>query len=554
MIRFSLCSASKFFVCSALLLLSVNPAKALKPTPQALTEADKQAINQVMKDTREAFDVPGIALGIVKDGQLIYTHGSGLREMEGSKPVTADTLFSIASNTKAFTGTSLAMLADEGKLNFNDRVIDHLPWFRMSDPYITADMRIIDLLAHRSGLSLGAGDLLYWPGSTYSSEEVAKRLKDVPVTGAFRKQYAYDNILYGVAQLVIEEVSGQTYESFLQQRIFNTIDMKHTRFNADHIKPQDVVATGYVKPNFTGSLNEMVPAPRMTWHNVSGAGGIYSSVNDMAKWMVVQLAHGALDGQDDSPKTADGKDTEKRLFSPRNQAQLWNVLTPIPVRTPSTEALKPMKPNFVGYGGGFVLSDYQGERMVWHTGGWPGMVSRMTLVPDQNLGVVVLTNAESGAAFNAVTLSVLDIILKNKKHNWVGAFQEAGKKSVDRAAKSWEAHKKKRAKRSKPSLPLAGYTGTYNDPWYGDILIGKQGKQLTMQFKPSPLLKGTLEHWHHNTFIVRWEQRWLNGDAFVTFDLNHDGEVEEAHIDAVSPKTDFSFDFQDLRLKKVVGE
>lgn len=518
---------------SVVLLAVFNTADAKKVTPSVLSDAQKQELTASLERARKTFDVPGMAMAIVKDGKVIYAEGSGLREIKNKKPVTPDTLFAIASNTKAFTATALAMLADEGKLNFNDRVIEHLPWFEMSDPYITREMRVIDLLAHRSGLSLGAGDLLYWPGTEYSTEEVARRLKQVPIKGGFRQKYAYDNILYGVAQLVIEAASGETFEDFLQKRVFNPINMSDTRFNADYIKSRDEVATGYSKADF----KDLVPAPRMTWHNVSGAGGIYSSVNDMAKWMNLQLAH--------------GKYKDKQIFSKKNQAQLWNVLTPIPVREPSLDELKPMKPNYAGYGGAFVLTDYRGKKLVWHTGGWPGMVSRMTLIPDENLGVVVLTNAESGAAFHSVTLEAIDTVLGNPEHDWINAYHLGAKKSSERAKKAVAKHEEKRAKNTKPSLLLKDYTGRYHDKWYGDVLIEKSGKNLAIQFEPTKLLKGTLEHWHHNTFVARWEQRWLNADSFVTFEFNHDGEVTGFNINPVNPKTDFSFDFHDLELKKV---
>ncbi|MFS8137536.1 MAG: serine hydrolase domain-containing protein, partial [Thermomonas sp.] len=230
---------------------------------------------------RKQFDVPGIAVAIVKDGKIVMERGYGPREMGKPAQVDAHTMFAIASNTKAFTAASLNMLQDDGKLKLTDRVIDHLPWFRMSDPYITHEMRIRDLLAHRSGLSLGAGDLLYWPTTTYSTREVAERLKDVPLTGGFREQYAYDNILFGVAQLVVEQASGMPYKQFLQTRIWQPLGMDETRYNSDDLKAGDNMATGHARYDF----KELRPVGVTSWRNVSGAGGIYSSVHDLTKWM-----------------------------------------------------------------------------------------------------------------------------------------------------------------------------------------------------------------------------------------------------------------------------
>lgn len=494
-------------------------------------------------NVRKTFDVPGIAVAIVKDGKVVLAKGYGARDIAGGQPVSADTLFAIASNTKAFTAASLEMLADEGKLKMDDRVIDHLPWFQMSDPYVTREMRIRDLLAHRSGLSLGAGDLLYWPTTSYSNREVAERLRYVPIKGGFREQYAYDNILFGVAQLVIEQAGGMPYEQFLRTRVFAPLGMDRTRFNSDRLEPGDDVATGYAKAQLlNGMPSKLQPAPRMTWSNVAGAGGIYSSVNDMAKWLRVQLDGGVISGEGEQAK---------RLFTEARQRAMWTMLTPIPVSKPSVPELAAAAPNFAGYGEGWMLSDYRGRKLVWHTGGWPGMVSRVTLVPEQKLGVIVLTNQEVGAAFNAVTLRALDMQLGLAPTDWTAAYAKSLAKSQGNADESWNKHVAARDAKSKPSLPLSAYAGTYRDGWYGDVGIAMEQGKPVMRFSRTAELVGDLEHWQHDTFIVRWRQRWLNADAFVSFDLDEDGKIVAASMKPVSPLTDFSFDFQDLDLRRV---
>ena len=522
---------------SAPLETAASAAQAPAALPAQFADFDAY-----IESVRKTFDVPGIAVAVVKDGEIVFERGYGDRMLvegaPGKSPVGAHTLFAIASNTKAFTATALNLLAEDGKLTLNDRVIDHLPWFQMADPYITREMRVRDLLAHRSGLGLGAGDLLYWPTTTYTGEEVARRLRHVPLSGSFRDRYAYDNILYGVAQLVVEEVSGQPFEAFLRTRIFVPLGMDETRYNSDALKPGDNVATGYALADF----KNLQPAPRLTWHNVSGAGGIYASAHDMAKWMRVQLAGGVY---------RDARGAEQRLFTEKTQQQMWTAITPIPVAQPSVPELLPAKPNFVAYGQGWMLSDYRGRRLVWHTGGWPGMVSRLTLVPEHKLGVVVLTNAELGGAFNAVTLRVLDAYLDAPKTDWNAAYGAALAKSRKSADDSWAKHEAARARDSQPSLPSTGYAGTYRDPWYGDVSIAQQGDALRMKFSRTPSLTGTLSHWQHDTFIVRWDERWLNADAFVTFALDADGKVREAGMQAISPNTDFSFDFHDLVLTPV---
>ncbi|MEZ5293887.1 MAG: serine hydrolase [Vicinamibacterales bacterium] len=513
-------------------------AVAAATTPRMPDAARLASFDAFVEAVQKQFDVPGVAVAVVHDGRVVMERGYGVRELGKPARVDAHTMFAIASNTKAFTAASLNMLQDDGKLKTTDRVIDHLPWFRMSDPYVTREMRIRDLLAHRSGLSLGAGDLLYWPTTTYSSREVIERLKDVPLTGGFREQYAYDNILFGAAQLVIEQASGLPYKQFLQTRIFEPLGMTETRYNSDDLTAGDNAATGHARFDF----KDLRPVGVTSWRNVSGAGGLYSSVHDLSRWMNLQLAGGVLSGSGDSAK---------RLFSDARQREMWTMLTPIPVGRPSVPELAPMMPNFMGYGQGWNLSDYAGHRMVWHTGGWPGQVSRLTLLPDEKTGVVVLTSAEIGHAFNAITYEALDMMLGMTGHDWLKAYAASYAKAQGDADADLKKHLAARDANSTPSLPLASYVGTYRDPWYGDVIIRQGAGHLEMQFSKTAELLGDLEHWQHDTFIVRWRERGLNADAFVTFALDPDGRIRDVRMEPVSTLTDFSFDFQDLRLSPV---
>lgn len=528
-------------VCAALLVLAtatsaqtvpaVSPVPATTVAAAAAVPVQLQDFDAYMADTLKTFRVPGIAVAIVKDGKVVLARGYGVRELSKPATVDADTLFAIASNTKAFTAAALQMLADEGKLDMDGRVIDYLPGFRMSDPYVTREMRVRDLLAHRSGLSLGAGDLLYWPPTSYSTADVVKRLAEVPIKHSFRGHYAYDNILFAVATEVIEKVSGQRYADFIRQHLFQPVGMDESLIDMTYLKPGMDVATGHAPYDF----KDIKPVPPMAWLNDPGAGGIYASVNDLAKWMNVQLAGGKL---------PDGK----TLFSAKSHHEMWTMLTPIPVGKPPIPELAPLTPQFYGYGEGWFLSDYRGQKLVWHTGGWPGFVSRLTLVPGTDLGVVVLTNQQSGAAFNAVTYRVLDAYLNAAhKTDWVAVYDKAVKQGEANADTSWAKHEAARDKHSKPSLPLASYADTYRDPWYGDIVVGEEGGKLRLRFSHTKQLVGTLTPWQHDTFIVRWDDRSLDADAFVNFALDDDGHVREMRMQPISPLTDFSFDFQDLR-------
>jgi CubicO group peptidase (beta-lactamase class C family) len=529
------------FVFAAGAAAQVPSAKSLPPPVsthdivQPMLPDQLQDFDAYMADTLKTFDVPGIAVAIVKDGKVVMEQGFGLRELGKPDKVDAHTLFAIASNTKAFTAAALQQLDEAGKLKMDDRVIDHLPWFRMSDPYVTHEMRIRDLLAHRSGLSLGAGDLLYWPPTSYTTKDVVERLAKVPLTNGFRSHYAYDNILFAVATLVIEQASGQTYADYVREHLFKPVGMDESLIDKTGLKAGMDVASGHAPYNFKA----IQPVPPMAWLNDPGAGGIYASVHDLAKWMNVQLAGGAL---------PDGG----RVFSDKSHQAMWSMLTPIPISKPPLPELQPLVPDFYGYGEGWFLSDYRGQKLAWHTGGWPGFVSRITMVPSLHLGVVVLTNQQSGAAFNAVTYRVLDAYLNPvHKTDWVAVYQKAVQQSEAKADTSVAAHAAARDKHSKPSLPLADYAGTYRDPWYGDVVISNENGKLRLRFSKTEQLIGTMTPWQHDSFTVRWDDRSLDADAFVDFNLDMDGRIREMRMQPISPLTDFSFDFQDLRLVPV---
>lgn len=503
---------------------------------------DPAQLSGWVEQVRERFEVPGIAVAVVKDGEVVFEGGWGVRELGRPERVDQHTQFAIASNTKAFTAAALAVLVDEGRLAWDDRVVEHLPWFRMSDPYVTANITVRDLLTHRSGLGLGAGDLLFWPGSTYDTGEVVRRLAQVPLKTGFRERYAYDNILYAAATLVIEQASGKSYAQFLQERFFAPLGMAATRANADALRPGDQPATGHARADFT----TLQPTFALTWHNASGAGGVYSSAHDMAAWMKAQLAAGSY---------TDAHGRRQQLFSPARQKEMWSLHSPLDIPEPALPQLAAARPDYLAYGLGWFVSNYRGHRLAWHSGGWPGQVSRVTLVPELGLGVVVLTNQESGAAFNAITMQVLDaFVAPPEKTDWIAAYAAAADRSKQRAAQAWAKRVQARDARSRPSLPLPAYAGSYRDPWYGEVEVTLEGDRLGMRFGASPLLAGRMQHWQHDTFLVKWDERTLNGDAFVTFSLDPDGAVREARMEAASELTDFSFDFQDLVLTPVAGD
>ena len=491
-------------------------------------------LDAYVQDVQKEFEVPGLALAIVKDGKVVVAKGYGVRKMGEAAKVDDQTLFGIASNTKAFTATALGLLVEEGKLEWDAPVVKYLPWFQLSDPYVTREITIRDLLVHRSGLGLGAGDLLWWPTSTYDRKEIARRLKFIPLLRSFRSAYAYDNVLYLIAGEVIESVSGMSWEEFMISRILAKVSMTDSK-----VRHSDAAGNGNVAATHASVDGKVRTIEPFTSDNTNPAGGINASARDIAKWMIVQL---------DSGRVAGGT----RLFSPQTTVQLWRMVTPIPNGNPPPE-LAPLRSNFNGYALGFGVSDYHGYKFVHHTGGLPGYVSKIAMIPELKLGVAVLTNQESGEAFESITYHVLDEYLPGKKTNWLGAYKKLHARSISMIEMADNITAAKRDSTSHPSLPLASYAGTYNDQWYGDINILFENGKLVMKFGHSPSLEGELQHWQFDTFIARWKDRELRADAFVTFALDPDGSIDQAKMRAVSPATDFSFDFQDLLLKPVKG-
>jgi CubicO group peptidase (beta-lactamase class C family) len=524
----------------------VTAALAAQIGAQPSRAAAPADIDQWVARAMREFEVPGVALAIVKDDAVVVAKGYGVRRLGDAAPVDAHTLFGIASNTKVFTATALGLLVEEKKIEWDAPVIRYLPAFAMYDPYVTRELTVRDLLVHRSGLGLGAGDLLWWPPSTYDRKEIARRLRYIPPATSFRAAYAYDNVLYLIAGELIETISGQNWESFVQSRILAKVGM--TGSNVRHSAAAAASSTG------PGALRAQSPDANVaTPHapvdgkvraiapfvsdNTNPAGGINSSAEDMAKWLRVLLAHGKL---------ADGT----RLYSEDTWRQLTTMVTPIPIGDPPAE-LQRLAPNFNGYALGLGVRDYRGHKMLTHTGGLPGYVSRVTWIPDANVGVVVLTNQESTAAFDAIALRVVDHYLGAPAFDWIDAFQTVLRRAGAGVADAAKRAATTRDASAKPSLALAKYAGTYRDAWYGDVTITQQSGALTIAFSHTPALTGALEHYQHDTFIARWRDRELRADAYVTFALNPDGSIDQVKLAAVSPDTDFSYDFQDLLLKPV---
>jgi CubicO group peptidase (beta-lactamase class C family) len=490
-------------------------------------------LDQVVERARKQFEVPGIAVAVVKDGNVVAAKGYGIKKLGEPAPITPASLFRIASNTKAFTAAALAMLVDEGKLHWDDPVIQHLPGFQMYDPYVTREMTVRDLLTHRSGLGLGAGDLMFWPATDFTREEIVRRIRFLKPASSFRSRYAYDNLLYLVAGQIVAAVSGKSWDDFVAERIFTPLGMTHTNSSSRTLAAAADVATPHARAD-----GKLVPLAQTDHDNNAPAGSINSCVADLAKWVTLQLNH--------------GQTGSLRLFSEAQAKEMWTPQTILPIAglpAGAAAALEAVQPNFNAYGLGWMLRDYRGRKMVGHTGTLAGYVSRVAMIPDLKLGVIVLTNQEASEAHAAIAYTVLDHYLGAPETDWVAAEadlargeQAAGEAAVKQAAAGRNAD-------SRPSLPLAKYAGRYRDAWYGDVLIEEHGGKLAISFTHTKGLTGDLEHWQYDTFVARWRDRTLGADAYVTFSLKPDASIDEVKMAPVSPLTDFSFDFQDLQLR-----
>jgi CubicO group peptidase (beta-lactamase class C family) len=534
---------SLLLICTALLsgFAQAGPPKPRLPKEPAPPQLSADELNRFVQDVSKQFNVPGIAVAIIKDQRIVYESAIGFRNLDSKKPVDRHTKFCIASITKSVTATALEMLADRGKLKMTDRVSDHLPWFRMSDPYVTQELRVRDLLAHRSGLGPHAGDLLFVPETTYSNREVAERLAGLPLALGFRDGFAYENAMFAVASLVVEQASAESYADFVRNHIFAPLKMSDAVINASHLGAADDYATAY-EPGIDGSL-EAIPA--MAWENNPGAAGIYASIDDMAKFTKMQLSIADVKGAGAAP----------HLLSETAQRRMWSMLVPIEIDPPPTPELTAAQPHFLGYAEGWYLSDYQGHRTVWHGGEFPGTVSLLTLLPESHLGIVVLTNQETDNPLYAITLHIIDEYLQNPKADpktdWLQAFLDAERQAQSHSTANSTSEQFSGSMPSNQSMDLKAFAGVYRDRWYGDVAVDFEHDGLRILFTHSPRLIGTMAPIGERKFLVTWDDRTLKADAVIEFDVDKTGTPVSARMSRANSRVSKAYDFKDLQLQRV---
>ena len=492
---------------------------------QASLDQKLAAVDAYANKVMDTWGGPGMAIAIVKDDKVVLAKGYGVRELGKPDKVDENTLFAIASNTKAFTAASLAILVDEGKVRWDDRVTKFLPDFRLYDPWVSSQMTIRDLLSHRSGLDTFSGDLL-WYDTTYTTDEIIRRARYLKPVSDFRTKYGYQNLMFITAGRVIEKASGMKWADFVRSRILDPLGMTRTTTSVRDMKENFAMphneSGGKLRALPVGFLDEAIGAVRLN-----------ASVADLAKWVRLQLGRGTFEG--------------KKIWSSERSNDMWqpNIMLPI------SEAGQKANPtrHFRGYGMGWFLEDYRGRKIMNHSGGLDGMLSYTVLCPEDNFGFVVLTNNES-PSYQIMMNKVRDIMLDAPDVD----YNQIAKDTVaaNKAAQTEEDRKVDAARLpgTKPSLPLAGYAGTYTAQMYGDVTVTEENGHLVMRLGPAPNFVADLEHWQLDTFQIHWRPtvHYNFPRGFVTFTIDKNAKTDQLNID--QPNNDFWFYELDLHRAK----
>lgn len=485
---------------------------------------DFKAIDQYFAKAQKDWGVPGMSIGIVKDSKVVFSKSYGTLEQGKSKKPNAETLYAIASNSKAFTSAIIGMLVQEGKLDWDDKVRKHLPYFDLYDTYAGQNATIRDILSHRVGLGTFSGDIM-WYNSNFTSEEIIKRIKYIKPEYEFRAGYGYSNLMFITAGEIIKKVTGKTWYENVKKRILDPLGMHRTFVNVEEV----MTAGNSASPHRLENNAKHVPIPYTSWEEIASTGGLISCVDDLTKWMIFNLNNGIHNG-----------DT---LLSPATRTNVWTVHNNYHV---DRTVENPFGTNFSGYGLGWGLKDYHGNLRVSHTGGYDGMITSVNLLPEHKLGVVVLTNGLK-APINALPYYVFDQFLDREFVDWSQRDLKRNEnyfKEDTRIADS----RSKRVLNTTPSLSLDAYVGTYHTPVYGNIYVKKKGEELVLAFERSAPLTADLSHWHYDTFEMHFRKThpWFTFGT-VNFTTNNNQEVTGIEFDV--PNGDFWF--YELNAKKV---
>jgi CubicO group peptidase (beta-lactamase class C family) len=487
------------------------------------------ALDALIAPFMRDFDIPGLAIGVVHKDRPPFLRTYGIRRLGGSDMVNEHTLFGVASNTKALTAAALMILVERKKLDLDASVISILPRFRLIDKHVTALVSVRDLITHRTGLPLGAGDLMLFPLSDHSRMDIFKGVQHLKKSYPFRSGYDYNNTLYAVAGLVIEKITGQKFEDFITKTLLEPLGMKDSVMGMSRVETDNIVGRhARMGPPVRGIGPVTVIDPEET-DAFGPAAGLVTSVHDGAIWLKAQLNNSV---------GADGK----WIWSEESQKEMWRPQ----VVTGSSMGPNVSQPHLSvisAYGLGWFIQDYRGHRLISHSGGLAGQVTQHALLPDQDIGVIVYTNTEDGIS-SSIRNALLDHVLGVSGFDW-----------HDRALrKRKEAELELLDTIPKPSLGTAQLApdqliGRYRDAWYGDVVIAKQGDDIIMDFTRTRALKGKITPFGTDRFLVQMLGRF--GEDVLITPVMKGSRIAGLKLKAYSPWADFSFDFHDLDLRRV---
>ena len=489
-------------------------------------------VDQLVNTALQKFNVAGTGVAIVKDGKVVHMQGYGLSSATTKERVNEHTRFAIASNSKAFTSMALALLVDQKKMKWTDKVVEYIPTFKMYNSYVTDNFTIVDLLTHRSGLGLGAGDLMFFPdGADFTMDDVVKSFQYHKPQSDFRTKFDYDNLLYMVAGEVVKRVSGKSWSAFVEDHIMKPLGMNESAGTYERLKNKKNVASPHA--DIKGKLT---PLKAFDLGVGEAAGGINASISDMAKWVQMHINNGVY-----------GK---KKLVSRGNHNFMW---TPQTNRNFNPTSKTRYRTHLNAYGLGWGIKDMKGNMVYSHTGGLPGMLSKVLIVPEMELGIIVLTNTSDGggALFSAVTNTILDSYLGLEDFGWTNKYAASIKQNSQNTNKIVDDIWETVSNTKNNSIDVANFTGTFKDNWFGKVKIYLKDGQLWFKSLRSPKLHAKMQLYKDNTFAMKWPFQDMNADAFAMFSLDKNGKAIGIKMKGISPRIDFSFDFQDLDLKRV---
>ncbi|MCX7555891.1 serine hydrolase [Xanthomonadaceae bacterium JHOS43] len=485
-----------------------------------------QIVDTAVREAMQRYTLPGIAVGLIEDGEVRFARGYGEILAGSGQPVTTTSVFKIASNTKAMTAALLARLVDAGKLRWDDPVIQHLPAFRMHDPWVTREIQVRDLLIHNSGLGLGAGDLMLWPEpNQFSREDVMAGLAHLKPASSFRSTYAYDNLLYIIAGEVAAAAGGADYETLMAREVFAPLGLQRCRVGAFERDALGNVA----QPHRAGKVPGNVDDQYIQAITSAAAGGVRCSLDDMLTWMRNWL---------------DPQLTPEWLSASQRQA-MWRAHMPMPV---STRATRWENTHFTAYGYGFRLSDVNGFLRVAHTGTLGGMYSAMALFPERRSGYVFLINGEASQARIALEAVLSRHITRPGSAPALAefAYELDDASAVASVPAAMDAAVRVRV----VAEELRGQWGIYRDPWFGDVSFCPVGEAVRWVSRKSPRMHGTVQRVGER-FLVAWDDPGVAGaDAWLDLSPSRDGSPTMTLV-AVDPAIDFSYDFHDLSLQRM---